>query len=92
MAMEAVELAGLDAGAHEPQRIRVVLAQIPPVRVKIGVFEGREVFPIFFYYMISPSHNISQKIRQGKIVIVEVIFLGKGSLETMKLFRHLCSS
>ena len=42
-------------------------------------------------YIISPSHNILQKMRQGRTLILELIFLGKGSLEMMKLLRHLCS-
>ena len=43
-------------------------------------------------YIISPSHNILQKMRQGRTLILELIFLGKGSLEMMKFLRHLCSS
>ena len=43
-------------------------------------------------YIISPSYNILQKMRQGRTLILELIFLGKGSLEMMKRLRHLCSS
>ena len=43
-------------------------------------------------YIMSPPQSISQKICQGKTLILEFNFLGKGSLETIKLFLHLCSS
>ena len=46
MAMEAVELAGLDARAHSPRCVRVVLAKIATVWIEVHMFQRREIVVI----------------------------------------------
>jgi hypothetical protein len=41
--MRAVQLSGFDAWAHQPAGHRVILSQIPPIRVEIRVFQGHQV-------------------------------------------------
>ena len=46
MAVQAVELAGFGAGAHPPEGIGVVFAEIPPIGVKIRILQGYQVIII----------------------------------------------
>ncbi len=43
MAIEAVELAGGQAGARQPKGVGEVLSQVAPVRVEVGMLERGEV-------------------------------------------------
>ena len=43
VALQAIQFAGLHARAHPPAGHRVVLAQVTPVRVEIGILQGDEV-------------------------------------------------
>ena len=42
MAMQAIELARLHTGAHEPGGVRVVLSKVTTIRVIVGVFESHQ--------------------------------------------------
>ena len=43
MALDTVELSGLDAGTHHPERVGVVFTQVPAVGVEIRVFQRGQV-------------------------------------------------
>ena len=43
VAVDAVELAGLDAGAHAPGGLGVVLPQVAAVGIEVGVLQGHQV-------------------------------------------------
>ena len=42
MAVHAIQLAGLDARAHSPTRVRVVLSEVPAVRIEVGALQRHE--------------------------------------------------
>ena len=44
--MEAAELSGFVARAHEPSCVCIVFTQIPAVRIKIGVFQSHQVIVV----------------------------------------------
>ena len=44
--VHAIELPRTHAGAHTPERRRVVLAQVTAVGVKVRIFEGRQIIMV----------------------------------------------
>ena len=46
VAVDAVELAAADAGAHQPAGVGVVFSEIAAVRIVVGIFESHQVVVI----------------------------------------------
>ena len=63
VAMQAIELARLDTGAHEPGGVGVVLSQVAAIRVIVGAFESHQT--IMVEELVAWLESIRQHDRLG---------------------------